>query len=251
MNTTQQTLKIADIQEDIILLKDGGATLVLKVSAINFGLLSDKEQIAIVSSFAQMLNSLSFPLQIVIHSTKLDLSSYVNKLDLAQKSQTNALLSSMIARYKSFIQATVKEMGVLDKNFYIAIPVYGLELGFLKTDRLKKTHAMLDPRRDQAVRQLNRVGIKAQQLTTLQLIKLFYNIYNQEDSGQVDFISTEPIKLTSPQVVKATTSSPAVAPTPPPANVPTPPPAPVPTISASPPRLRTHPFVVEELTDTP
>ena len=119
MNTTQKHLSISDIANDILLLKNGGGALVLQVSAVNFGLLSDREQVAIIGSFAQMLNSLSFSIQIVIHSERLNLSSYLEVLDKAQKAQANPLLSQMITEYKQFIQSTVKENEVLDKKFYI------------------------------------------------------------------------------------------------------------------------------------
>ena len=124
MNTTQQHLLISDIRDDILILKNGGGALVLQVSAVNFGLLSDREQIAIISSFAQMLNSLSFPIQIVIRSERLNISSYLNLLDVSQKAQTNPLLSQMIGSYRQFIQKTIKENDVLDKKFYLVVPLF-------------------------------------------------------------------------------------------------------------------------------
>src|SRR3989304_7500908 len=131
MSTTQQHLLISDISNDILLLKNGGGALVLEVSAVNFGLLSDREQIGIISSFAQMLNSLSFSIQIVILSERLNITSYLLLLDKAQKAQTNPLLSQMMTDYKQFIQSTIKENEVLDKKFYIVVPLFSLELGLV------------------------------------------------------------------------------------------------------------------------
>ncbi|MBI2600531.1 hypothetical protein HYW42_01145 [Candidatus Daviesbacteria bacterium] len=180
MNTTQQHLPIRDIKDDLVLLKDGGSALVLQVGAVNFGLLSEREQIAIISSFAQMLNSLSFSIQILIHSERLNLSSYTQKLEQAQKMQTNPLLSSMIGRYKTFIQKIVKENDVLDKKFYLVIPAYSIELGIgLSTeDMFTKAKTLLLPRKDQIIRQLSRISLRSNQLSTRELVLLFYNIYN-------------------------------------------------------------------------
>src|SRR3989338_11299633 len=114
MNTTQQHLLISDIREDIIMLKNGGGALILQVSAVNFGLLSDREQIAIISSFAQMLNSLNFSIQIVIYSERLNINSYLNLLDKAKQAQLNPLMANMMAGYNQFIQTTIKENDVLD-----------------------------------------------------------------------------------------------------------------------------------------
>lgn len=198
MSTTQQHLSIADIRDDIVLLKDGGGALVLEVSAVNFGLLSDREQAAIIFSFAQMLNSLSFAIQIVVISERLDISSYLNLLDQAQKAQTNPLLSEMMTSYRQFIQTTIRENEVLDKKFYIAIPLSKLELGIIPSKEAlhQKVKTVLLPRRDQIARQLQRVGLKANQLTTEKLIDLFFNIYN--GSGEKVELAPQPLKLKSP-----------------------------------------------------
>lgn len=245
MNNTQDHLNIADIKDDLIILKDGGAAVVLQTSAVNFGLLSELEQVAIISGFAQLLNSLSFSIQIVVRSTKLDISSYIEVLTSAQQAQKNPLLSDMMLRYKQFIQATIKDNEVLDKKFYIVVPISSLELGLgfsTAENRLKRMKIILIPRRDQIIRQLNRISLKAIQLDTSQLIKLFFNIYNRPDSDQTpQAISIEPARLSPPQPIII------------PLNIPIPQPRPPMTTPSSdqPARpARNHPFVVEELNDT-
>lgn len=242
MKRTQDNLVIKDINSDLLLLKNGSATLVLRVGAVNFGLMSQKEQLAIVDSFAQLLNSLSFPIQIIIQSIKLDISSYLLLLDAAQKLQNNPLLSAMMGRYRNFIQQTIKEQEVLDKNFYIAINVSSLELGLSLNStplgQLAKIKAIILPRRDQIIRQLARASIKAEQLKNSDLVKLFFNIYNQTvSSKQIAPVQISPVKLAAPQAATAPVSS-----------------APAPFIlqgnflpNSS--RTKTHPFVVEELGD--
>lgn len=243
MKKTQDNLIIKDINSNLLLLKDGSATLVLKVGAVNFGLMSQKEQLAIVDSFAQLLNSLSFPIQIIIQSIKLDISSYLRLLDAAQKMQNNPLLSAMMSRYRNFVQQTIKEQEVLDKNFYIAVNVSSLELGLsLKSNplsQLTKIKAIVLPRRDQIIRQLARASIKAEQLKNSELVKLFFNIYNQTISSKMlTPVRVSPVKLAAPQVATAPVSS---TPTPfiPQGNF-------LPSSN----RAKTHPFVVEELTDS-
>lgn len=235
MNTTQQHLLISDIKDNILLLKDGGGCLVLQTSAVNFGLLSEREQMAIIYAFAQMLNSLSFAIQIVIHSERLNISSYLDLLDRAQATQTNSLLSAMMTSYREFIQTTIKEQEVLDKKFYIIIPLSKLELGIIPTREAlyQKVKTVLLPRRDQVIRQLNRVGLKAIQLQSKELLELFFNIYN--GIGE-EFVSLpQPVKLNAPKTI-----------VPPPPPQPPPPPTPL-TASLAGQISKTHPFVVEEL----
>lgn len=251
MYTTQQHLSIADIQDDILLLKDGGGALILQVSAVNFGLLSDREQAAIIGSFAQMLNSLSFSIQIVIISERLDISSYLGILDKAQKAQTNPLLAEMIIEYRQFIQSVVKENEVLDKSFYIVIPLFSLELGLTASKQTleQKIKTVLLPRRDQIIRQLNRVGLRAVQLKKTALIKVFYAIYNGEMTEKP---ASQPIKPEELAVrLKNPTPSPSTdtlthRPAEPPTTQPAAPTRVEPVVTQS---ARTHPFVVEELTE--
>lgn len=240
MNTTQQHLLIKDIQDDIVLLKNGGGALVLQVSAVNFSLLSDREQMAIIFAFAQMLNSLSYSIQIVIHSERLNINSYLNLLDKAQTAQTNVLLSKMIGGYRQFIQTTIKENEVLDKKFYLIIPLFALELGLTASKQTleQKIKTVLLPRRDQIVRQLSRVGLKAIQLSSRRLIEVFYDIYNgqfEENTFQDKPISVD-VSLKKPE-------QPVV----PPADVTSEAPANLPPLKAQ--MSKTHPFVVEELED--
>lgn len=246
MSTTQEHLLVTDIKDNIVVLKNGGAALVMEVSAVNFGLLSDREQIAIIYSFAQMLNSLSFTIQIMLLSQRLNISSYLTLLDKAQKAQTNPLLSQMIIEYKQFIQSTIKENEVLDKQFYIVIPLFSIELGLTASKQAleQKIKTILLPRRDQIVRQLARVGLRTTTLTKQRLIEVFYNIYNGEIIEKQAESSINPselaVKLKNP--VPQPQINQAVAP-----QTPTQPPTqPSPTITQA---TRTHPFVVEELED--
>lgn len=183
MANSQQFIPVQDIDSDLVFLKDGSVAMVLNTTAVNFGLLFETEQIAIIDSFAGLLNSLSFPIQIVIRSRRLDVSSYLHTLDKAFNQQQNPLLKNMIVYYRKFVESIIKENNVLDKQFYICISVTPVELGILpkkNLDNTKKALTILSPRKDHMIRQLARLGLKATQVKTPELVKLFYDIYNPE-----------------------------------------------------------------------
>jgi len=201
--STQEHLDILDIHEDLVVLKNGGASLVLEATSVNFDLLSEKEQDSMIAAYASMLNSLSFPLQIVIRSRKLDISNYLRWVDEQSQgtaSVANPYLREKIDSYKEFIVSLVQKGEVLDKRFYIVIPYYGAIslpkpgiLDFLfgrkpKAPRVNKAQVAerartdLEPKRDHVIKQLERLGIKAHQLTTPDLIELFYEVYNPEQA---------------------------------------------------------------------
>lgn len=249
--STQEHIPIKDIQQNVVLLKSGSAAIVLETSAVNFGLLSENEQLAIISSFAGLLNSLSFMIQIVVRSKRLNITSYLLKLEAAKKRQSNPLMTQMIENYTAFIKNTIQENEVLDKQFFIVVPVSYLELGLGKNpvENFKKALTLLLPRRDHLFRQLSRLGLKATQLNNERLTKLFYDIYNEEDR------STEqlPIRVTpqiQPQIpTQAATYQPQPTKAPPTQTPIAPiidrPQTPTPQII----QRANRPFVVEELAD--
>lgn len=192
----QDHLPIADITNDILVYKDGGAALVMESTSLNFGLLSEKEQAAVIAAYAAMINSLSFSVQIVVRTQRKDISSYINFLDEQAKKLTHPLLQKLMQEYKGFIVESVKKKNVLGKRFFVVLYLSPLELGvgksvasltkrkgplpFPKSYVIKKAKITLYPRRDHLIRQAGRLGIKFRQLTTAELINLFYTVYNPE-----------------------------------------------------------------------
>ncbi|MBI4029521.1 MAG: hypothetical protein HY376_04120 [Candidatus Blackburnbacteria bacterium] len=199
--SSQHHVIVADIIDDVVLTKDGGAALVLRSTALNFSLLSEKEQEAVTVSYAALLNSLSFPIQILVRSQKKDITRYLAFLDTQEKLQTNPQLKNLMVVYKNFVSQMVKKRNVLEKEFYIVIPFSPLELGvttggfidlftpsvkakktkslpYSKSYIIKKAKTVLYPKRDHLIRQAGRLGIKMDQLTTEGLATLFFKIYN-------------------------------------------------------------------------
>ena len=76
--STQTYLRISEIRENTLVLKNGGLRAILKVSSINFNLKSEDEQNAIIYSYQGFLNTLEEPIQIVIRSKKLDIDNYLD-----------------------------------------------------------------------------------------------------------------------------------------------------------------------------
>jgi type IV secretory pathway VirB4 component len=196
--TTQEFLDIEDIIDDVILLRDGSAAIVIETTAVNFGLLSEEEQDALIYAYASLLNSLSFPIQICIMSKSMDISSYIEYIAQTEENQSNPIVKERIRHYKEFILSVVKENRVLEKKFYLIIPFFSLELGvkgafsygkkkalpFPKDYILSHAKTSLFPKRDHLYRQLGRIGLRGKQMPTQELAELFYNIYNPSITGE-------------------------------------------------------------------
>ena len=223
--STQHFVEVEDLKDDIVLLRDGSAALVIETTAVNFGLLSEAEQDATIYTYAALLNSLSFPIQIVIRSKKMDISSYLGSLDEKIQSQQNEALKGQMQLYRNFIEATIKDNNVLDKKFYIVIPFSRLELGiggalpgskkglpFDKNYIIEKARNALYPKRDHIIRQLSRLSLKAMTLATPRLAQLYYEIFNADHEGFTD-ISLGIREYLSPMVEPATSFAPQGSPT--------------------------------------
>ena len=168
--TTQKFIEIHDIVDNVVLQSYGNACLVIEVQATNFSLLSQEEQNIKVLSYSSLLNSLSFPIQILIRSKKIDITSYLKLMDEEVAKSQNHLLKNQIKLYKDFVQELVKVNTVLDKKFYIAISYSRLEGGSAK--------AKLSSQAESLHTQLRRMNLPSRTLNKEDLVKLFHEIYN-------------------------------------------------------------------------
>lgn len=214
-STTQTFLDIFDITNDLLILADGACAVVLSVSAINFGLLSEDEQDATIYAYAALLNSLTFPTQIVIRSQPKDVSTYLHLIEEKEQTTNNPVYRQRIREYRQFVESLVQEQNVLDKKFYIVVPLSAIDMGlttksvmpgaknkplssFEKSFIIEKAKINLEPRRDHLVDQLARIGLYSRQLTTQELIQMLYSSYNPESFEGQRFTDTQ--NFTTPLV---------------------------------------------------
>lgn len=200
--SSQQFLAIDTIRENVIVLKDGGFRVVLMCSSLNFALKSTEEQDAIVFQFQNMLNSLDFPVQFLIHSRRLNIEPYLDELQERQKTEENELLKLQITEYLEFVRTFVEMTNIMSKTFYVAIPYtpaitatgfFGnifSTLGLKKEeskeriDTFEEYKSQLWQRVDTVVTGLLRLGIRSAPLNTEELIELFYGLYNPTEFEQ-------------------------------------------------------------------
>ncbi len=201
--STQLYLDIAEIKDDIVILKNGGIRAVLQTSSVNFNLKSEDEQNAIIYSYQNFLNSIDFPIQIVVRSRKLDIDQYVEKVKKIGEGHENPLLKNQTLEYCEYIQKLIEYADIMEKSFYVVVPydpyrAQGLNMfsKFMQKisaadsiDNIKRRHKEFDELNRNLTQRVNLVksglescNLRVSQLTTMQLIELFYQIYNPETS---------------------------------------------------------------------
>ncbi len=198
-SSTQTFLRIAEIRDNTLVLKNGGIRTILKVSSINFNLKSEEEQNAIIYSYQGFLNTLDFPIQIVVKSKKLDIDEYLDNLRTMGENQKNQLLQRQTFEYVEYISKLVEYADIMEKEFYVIVPYnpfrakkMNIFQKFFQNMSPKDNYNQIKRRRDEfneLKKSLNqrvntvKVGLencnlKVKELSTKELIELFYNIYN-------------------------------------------------------------------------
>lgn len=199
VGSTQAYLKIAEIHDDTLVLKNGGLRAVLRTSSVNLNLKSEAEQNAVIYSYQNFLNTLEFPLQIVVRSKKLDLDNYIAELKKIGVKQSNPLLQKQTFEYIEYISRLVEYADIMEKEFYVVIPqdpFRNEKQGFLKSffqnlfskdtvtkvKQRQKEFSELEKRLNSRVNVvragLENCGLRVERLATQELIELFYQTYN-------------------------------------------------------------------------
>ncbi len=198
--STQKFTEIVDFIDNIVILEGGSACVVIEITASNFALLSQREQDTRIFSYAAFLNSLSFPIQILIRNKRMDISSYLKELDDIEKTTKSPQLKTHIKLYRAFVHEMVTVNIVLNKSFYIIIPYSSLEAGVkgaAQTPQKKsigiegfaeKAKKSLQSEADSVLSQLQKFAMSARILEKEDLIKIFYDIYNEGAAVQADQI---------------------------------------------------------------
>lgn len=189
--TTQKFIEIIDIVDNVVFLAGGNAALIIDVTASNFSLSSKEEQDAKLFAYAALLNSLTFPIQIVIRNKRVDISSYIKSLEVEERLTRNPLLSRQIGLYRNFVAEMVRIKVVLNKTFYIVLSFSSLETGMMGTKQATQQESIdqqfvneakksLYAKAETLFEQLKKLALSSRILEKDELITLFYDIYNAE-----------------------------------------------------------------------
>lgn len=191
-------MQIAEIRDGVVVLRDGSLRGILLASSVNFSLKSEDEQEALIAGYVQFLNTLDFPLQIVIQSRKLSIDNYLTRLAASEAEQTNDLLRLQIAEYRKFVKELVDLGEIMSKRFFVTVPydpISDRKRSFwariqdlvtparavrLREEKFQERKRDLSTRMEHVAGNLNSLGIATAPLDTQSLIELYYGAYNPE-----------------------------------------------------------------------
>lgn len=212
--STQRFLPIAEIRSDTVLLKNGGLRAVLQVEALNFNLKSEMEQQGIISGYEGLVNTLTFPLQIVVRSSKMNIDPYLAHLRELAEVQKNPLLKTQTGAYANFVERLIDVADIMQKRFYVIVP---LDQTMRHKGLLEQFFSWISPD-DSSVKAAQRardfaagsrglkervnlvqaglenIGLMSKRLTTHELIELYYSIYNPKTSQEQKLPSDDQLR---------------------------------------------------------
>jgi hypothetical protein len=195
-SSTQKYVDVEEVRDGVMVLKSGALRAVLLASSVNFDLKSSEEQDAIIAQYQNFLNSLDFPVQIIVHSRRFRIEPYLEKLMEQEKSQENELLRFQISEYRNFVKNLTEVSNIMSKFFYVVIPFSPSETdsgGFFaklggmfrpaehmnaRGELFETYKSQLLQRVEQASAALSGTGVRTSMLSTEEVIELLYNTYN-------------------------------------------------------------------------
>ncbi|HWY79795.1 MAG TPA: hypothetical protein VNW29_05565 [Candidatus Sulfotelmatobacter sp.] len=176
--SSRKQIQLKEVRDGILILPNDRYRMILETSSVNFELKSDEEQDVLLESFQNFLNSLPCPLQILIRVREIDVDSYIEQVTKSKESETETVYQEQIDNYANFIRQIVSGNKILTRKFYIIIPYTHLERK--KDFAIIKEHLYLQ--RDLVHRGIEKIGMKARSLDTLEVLNLFYSFYNTQQA---------------------------------------------------------------------
>jgi type IV secretory pathway VirB4 component len=220
---SQDLVNVKEVRDNTIVVKGGGLRQVIMVGGTNFALKSEEEQNVITQLYQNFLNSLDFPVQIIVHSRKINIDKYLEKLEDRKVQEPSGLLQNQISEYQDFIRNFVKDYAIMKKLFLVVVSyapasfipgaaTVSRMLPFRKKQTpegataqseadFKESVSQLRQRTDSVADGIRAVGLEATILNDDQLVELFYNFYNPE-SIEKEKLTLPPQEPTTPSDVR-------------------------------------------------
>ena len=172
--SSRRQIRIKEVKDGTLILPDNQYRIIVETSSINFELKSDEEQDILIDSFQNFLNSLPCELQVLVRVREVDIDRYLEQMGKSKDIEKEKVYRDQINNYTSFIKNLVSGNKILSRRFYIVIP-------YKNTDK-NKDFSLIEEQihfqRDIVVKGLEKLGMKARILDSLELLDLFYSFYS-------------------------------------------------------------------------
>lgn len=175
--SSRRQIAIKGVRDNILLLPGNQYRMILQVSSVNFELKSEEEQDALIETYQSFLNSLVSPLQMTIRVREMNMDKYLEEFRLRIDDEPHAVYKAQMQHYVEFVQSLVTTNKILARQFYIIIPYSSSsKQDFTVIQEQLKLSA------DIVAKGLAKLGVRSRQLTSLEILDLFYSFYSPEST---------------------------------------------------------------------
>lgn len=171
--SARNQIAIKGVRDSVLILPRNEHRAVLQVSSLNFELRSEEEQDAIIDTYESFLNSVGFPLQILVRTREIDMDKYLEDLNGQLEDETEDVYRRQLQNYDEFIRSLITNNKILTRHFYIIVP-YKAPSG---TD-FDLIREQLNLRLDIVAKGMMRLGMHSKELSSLEILDLFYSFYS-------------------------------------------------------------------------
>jgi hypothetical protein len=171
--SSRSQIDIKGVKDGILILPRNHYRVALQVSSINFELKSEEEQDALIDTYESFLNSVACPLQILIRTREIDMDKYLGELNERLEGETETIYRNQLQNYDAFVRSLIKTNKILTRQFYVIIPYdANAKIDF---EMVKEQLGQLV---DIVGKGLGRLGMQCRELSSLELLDLFYSFYS-------------------------------------------------------------------------
>lgn len=175
--SSRRQIAIKGVDDGVLILPGNEYRAVLQTSSINFELKSEEEKDAIVETYQSFLNSLSFPVQIIIRVREMDVDRYLEDYGARLKTEKDAVYKKQIKGYTKFVKELIKTNQILSRQFYIVIPYTAKDKTSIE---LVKEQLALSV--NIVEKGLETLGMRTRRLESVEVLDLFYSFYNPKQA---------------------------------------------------------------------
>lgn len=188
--SSRQQIRIDGVREGILILPNKEYRMVLSTSSINFELMSEDEQDALIDTYQNFLNSLNTSFQIVVRIRELELDKYLNSFRKRINDKDEKIYKEQAENYIDFVGKLVTNNKILTRKFYVILPYKATDQDFtIVKEQLKQSAELV-------AKGLGRLGMQTQRLNSLEVLDLFYSFYSPSSAKR------QPLKEQTMQLLK-------------------------------------------------
>lgn len=172
-SSARSQIDIKGVRDGILILSGERFRAVMEVTPVNFELKSEAEQDAIIETFESFLNSVGTPWQILIRVREVDIFKYLEDLSERLSGEMEPIYKTQLESYGKFIRGLVTNNKILTRKFYAVVPFDNKSKADF--DLVKEQLSLIS---DIVAKGLSRMGMRTRELTSLEVLDLFYSFYS-------------------------------------------------------------------------